>query len=385
MNWRNNLQKRWGQPIKFGFQCNALSQDIFRVTKEKISPQTLRRVCGFIQSKSNMSEYTRIVLEKYIASKNHSASDKLNPVEIEFIIPFVQDFFQIPLSSFEDFNYQNACAKIAQRLFEKPALMEALGPFLAKSPIAQIYFFERLPFLDGLAQTYSDLLSIYAQEKTDAASQFFAQALKCYGKKLSNQKYNSLDWKSLILDERKTKKWHPFLRARLMVLKIWEAIEKQDESEIKQLIQNSIEEQQLIFNTSKSKGYFPYYEWIMAEGLHIAERYEDSQYYAQLYLQLKKTSSPFPIEPGYHEAMRVIQYRNAQLLGDEKLFVRLGKEIEIKEVIFLGQRYFRIIFNLAQLKTPYLHTKRKKQIQQQLEDDIAVTGYKYFRKFLAEI
>lgn len=385
MNWIHLLQKRWGQPLEFGFQCNALSQDVFRVTNEKISPQTLRRICGFVRTNSNMSEFTRMVLEKYIGDGIKANFKNLNEIELDFIIPFIKDFFQIPLSSFEDFNYQNACAKIALRIFEKPELLEILGPFLAKNPTAQIYFFERMPFLDGLAGNYTNWLSVYAQEKKDAPAQLYAAALRYYGKKLSNEQWQSKNWKDVIPEETTLKIWHPFLRARASALRIWEAAENADSTSLQSLIKDCKEEQKIIFNSNKNERYFPFFEWILAEALHLIEHFEDSEYFAKLYFQNLDVSDLFPIEPGYHEAIRVIQYRNAAMLGNTKLFYRLSKEIEIKDVIFLGQRYFRIIYNLAQLKTPYLHTKRKKQIQKQLNDDIAVTGYKYFRKFLAEI
>jgi hypothetical protein len=97
-----------------------------------------------------------------------------------------------------------------------------------------------------------------------------------------------------------------------------------------------------------------------------------------LYFQYLKPSDLFPIEPGYHEAIRVFQYRNAVMLNDDKSIQKLKKEIQIENVIFLGKRYFRILYNLTQLNGPYLHSKRKKQIQQQLREDIAATGYTFF-------
>lgn len=381
MNWKIKLEKRWGQSLQFGFQCNDLSQDIFRVTKAYISPQTLRRICGFVKTNSSISESSKQIITQYLGKDNLNNHLLLTEADTQFIIPFIQDFFQIPLSSFEDFNYQNACAKIAQRLFEKPALLEHLGPFLAKNPTAQLYFFERLPFLDGLASPYMHYLEMYAQEKQELPSSFFAQALNAYGKKLSMKDWLPLPLNQFLKEGKKNQHWHPFLKGRIKVLRIWDAIQRESWDDLNHCLSQAVLEQQQIFQSTKNKGYFPYYEWILAEGLHLAERYADSQYFANLYIQLKKTNTPFPIEPGYHEAIKVIQFRNAQILGDQRLFTKLKKEIEIKNVIFLGQRYFRIIYNLALLQASYLHTKRKKQIQDQLDEDIAQTGYVYFNQF----
>ncbi len=382
MNWKEKLEKRWGQPLKFGFQCEILSADIFRVTRQNISAQTLRRACGFIQSGSKMSESSKIIINQYIVSKTEIKTEDLHESEINFLVPFIKDFFQIPLSSFEDFNYQNACAKIAQRLFEKPALLDALGPFLAKNPIAQIYFFERLPYLDGLANHYIDWLTIYAQEKKDDSANFYALALQCSGLKLSGQNWQKLKWIKTLPPEKKLKAWHPFLRARAAILGIWEAHEN-NEAELLQIrIQHCIEEQSEIYLTSKNQRYFPFYEWIMVEGLHLIEHYQESEYFAKLYFQYLKPSDLFPIEPGYHEAIRVFQYRNAMMLNHDKSIQKLKKEIQIENVIFLGKRYFRIIYNLTQLKGSYVHAKRKRQLLEQLEEDIDITGYNYFKQFI---
>jgi hypothetical protein len=375
------LEKRWGQSLQFGFQCEPLSEDIYRITKERVSAQTLRRACGFVQSTSNISGSTKIILDRYLATKTDLQIGQLSDLEVQFLIPFIQDFFQIPMSSFEDFNYQNACAKIAQRLFEKPALLESLGPFLAKNPIAQIYFFERLPFLDGLAGHYADWLTVYAQEKTDEQAQFYSIALICLGKKLSQQNWQKLDWKKTLPSEKKLKTWHPFLRARAAILGIWEAHENNEAEPLQTRIQRCIEEQSEIYLTSKNQRYFPFYEWIMVEGLHLIEHFKESEYFAKLYFQYLKPSDLFPIEPGYHEAIRVFQYRNAVMLNDDKGIQKLKKEIQIENVIFLGKRYFRILYNLTQLNGLYLHSKRKKQIQQQLREDIAATGYTFFEGY----
>jgi hypothetical protein len=383
MNWKEKLEKRWGQPLKFGFQCEILSADIFRVTRQNISAQTLRRACGFIHSSTKMSEGTKIILQHYIGSKSEIQSENLHELEIDFLVPFIKDFFQIPLSSFEDFNYQNACAKIAQRLFEKPALLDALGPFLAKNPISQIYFFERLPFIDGLAGHYADWLTIYAQEKKDEQAQFYSIALICLGKKLSQQNWQKVEWKKTIPSEKKLKTWHPFLRARAAMLGIWEAYENKDQKLLQDRIFLCIEEQKEIYSSTKNQRYFPFFEWIMVEGLHLIEHFKESEYFAKLYFQYLKPSDLFPIEPGYHEAIRVFQYRNAVMLNDDKSIQKLKKEIQIENVIFLGKRYFRILYNLTQLNGPYLHSKRKKQIQLQLREDITATGYSFFENIIS--
>jgi hypothetical protein len=377
-NWRINLEKRWGQPLKFGFQCESLSDDIFRVTKIKISPQTLRRLCGFVRYQGKPSNNTILSLNQYIASSKQTEQTNINDFERDFLIPFIQDFFQIPLSSSEDFNYQNACAKIAKRLFEKTELLHEIGYYLAKNDTAQIYFFERFPYFDGLAlPAYFDLLNVYAQEKKDAQSQFYAVALQCWGRKLSGQKWSDLLWKKCIQTEAHRKTWHPFLKARAIVLLIWEAEENNQKEEIQLLINWAKEEHLLLFSKAIKQNYFPYFEYLLAEGLLIAKEYEASQYFVSLYLQYFQLGKNTPIEPGYHEAIRVMQYFNAHQLEQFELRNELANSIVIEKVIFTGLRYFRILYNMIQLQKPFLHRKRRFQITEQLIKDKTFTGFNF--------
>ncbi len=377
-NWKAKLEKRWGQPLQFGFQCEALSEDIFRVLKVKISPQTLRRICGFVQYDGKASNNTILSLSQYISSSKPAASNATNDLERNFIIPFIQDFFQIPHASYEDFNYQNACAKIAIRLFDKPQLLQEIGYFLAKNDAAQIYFFERHPYFDGLAHPlYYDLLNVYAQEKKDAQSQFFAVALQCWGRKLSQQKWKDLPWKNRMQTEAHRKAWHPFLKARAIVLQIWEAQENKQKEEIQSLINWAKEEHLMLFSKANKQDYFPYFEYILAEGLLIAKEYEASQYFVSLYLKYYQLGKNAPIEPGYHEAIRVMQYFNAHQLEQFDLRDELANSIVIEKVIFTGQRYFRILYNTIQLQRSFLHKKRRQQITEQLEEDKKFTGYNF--------
>jgi hypothetical protein len=168
------------------------------------------------------------------------------------------------------------------------------------------------------------------------------------------------------------------------MLEIWEAYENNEIDQLQSKIQYCIKEQKEIYQSSKNNRYFPFYEWIMVEGFHLIEQYKESEYFAKLYFQNLQSVDAFPIEPGYHEAVRVFQYRNLQMLNEEKNSDVLKKEIQIEDVVFIGKRYFRIIYNLANLQGAYLHTKRKKQIQQQLREDVAATGYSFFDQFISK-
>jgi hypothetical protein len=378
------LEMRWGQPINFGYQCIELSDDILRVTKKRISPQTLRRVCGFIQYKSNIGNNSRLILEDYIGEdviiKNENNQEK----ELDFLLPFIKDFYKTPISTKEDFNYQNVCALIANTLFERPKLLKKLGPFLTQNKNSQIYFFERHPYLDGLAGDYTHVLKMYAQEKTEAEAQFYSLALQCLGKKLSNKTWQNQYLNKSIPSESIRKDWHPFLRARAMTLLIWTAHEKGNQSNLLKLIARCKQEQEEIFASTPKMEYFPFYEWIMAEGMLLIEEFELSEYFLELYFQYYKNNKNAPIEPGYHEAAKVFQLFIFWQLNRNKKREQLANKIDPNNFIYLGKRYFMILHNLILINSRDIRTKRKNQILIQLKSDIEFTKYTYFEKYLPQ-
>lgn len=376
------LEIRWGQPINFGYQCIELSDEILRVTKKRISPQTLRRVCGFIQYKSNIGNNSRLILEDYIGEDVIIKNENLQEIELDFFIPFIKDFYKIPISIKEDFNYQNVCSVIAKTLFQQPKLLKKLAPFLAKNENSQVYFFERHPYLDGLASEYTHVLKMYAQEKTDAQAQFYALALQCLGKKLSDSNWLLLPIKKALQSESIRKYWHPFLRARAMTILIWTAHENGNQSELLKLIARSKQEQKEIFASTPKMEYFPFYEWIMAEGMLLIEEFELSEHFLKLYFQYYRNNKQAPIEPGYHEGAKVFQLFNSWQLNQTKKREHLANKIDPNNFIYHGKRYFKILYNLTQINSLDIRTKRKNQILIQLKSDIEYTKYTYFEKYL---
>ena len=67
-------------------------------------------------------------------------------------INFIKLFFSInPKNSETDENYHNASKNIAKLLYTNNELLNSTSTFLSKNKAAQIFFFERFPFIDTIS------------------------------------------------------------------------------------------------------------------------------------------------------------------------------------------------------------------------------------------
>lgn len=79
---KEEVVKKFGKKITYQKDCNTLATSIFNDTKQYISPATLRRVFGFLQTNSNPSRVTLDILSQFVGygnwenfNKNHRTAD----------------------------------------------------------------------------------------------------------------------------------------------------------------------------------------------------------------------------------------------------------------------------------------------------------------------
>jgi hypothetical protein len=198
---KNTLENTWGQKIVYSKDCNDLADDIYQKIRVKISSQTLRRAFEFIKDGVTISKTTLHYLANYCGYNNFDELLAKNTGQIALIddkdLKYIKLFYSItPIQSQEDDNYHNASKNISQILYKKPELLNYISTYLSQSKAAQIYFFERFPFIDKLATTYQLHIKKYLKEKVNAEAQLFdliINHLHPYWK-ATGQIDQSLDW-----------------------------------------------------------------------------------------------------------------------------------------------------------------------------------------------
>ena len=239
-----SIQKTFGSRILYSKDCLLLSDDIYDNIQVRISAQTLRRLMNFIHDGVKISNTSLNYLSTYCGYDNYNDFIEFyngNNVLVDSKdIKYIKLFFSInPKNSETDENYHNVSKNIAKLLLRDNDLLSSTSTFLAKNKSAQIFFYERFPFIDGLSSGYSIHLSKYLKEKNNYESQLFGMSLLYFGYAMSNNSKRS-DVLKLINAIPEEQIYHPFPLARKFASNILEHYLNQNEFELEKWINLSI-------------------------------------------------------------------------------------------------------------------------------------------------
>lgn len=376
------LQHSFGKPVTHSFECEQLSREIEKGTGETVSPNTLRRLFGFIDTEFSPSIRTLNVLAAYAGFVNWhqfvQRTDKeiYEPMTLDHEANLYLDFYQIETKAEADMNFHNAARNIAFRILFNPALLHKLAPFLAKHPVAQIFFFERFPFIDAVSTDYKRSIQLYLQKKTDEA-QVFGHSLLFLGAFLSGdqkeQKFHLEKLNQYALNDQ----LHPFIIARYIGSNILYAVQLQQP--FQQWIQEAIKWNNY-FSLRASRGiwYYPFYQHLMSDYLNLAGLFEYSH---QIVRTIKQYPKPYEIERGYEEGLEAVYEVAIHKTSPE----RFKKWMETTKVFNTMNPLFRKYLELQALAAyyPMLRRGRKKEkTEERIRSLIAQTGFRFFLQAL---
>ncbi len=381
---RDEIQTRFGRNIVFASDCNELSHHIYKSIRVQISAQTLRRLFGFIEDGTESSDSTISYLLRYCGintmnellkhTENHS-----NTKPDEDKIRFIKEFYSIELSAGVDFNYQKACGNIAKQLFKAPNLLNSLASFLSSNQVAQIFFFERHPYIDGLCNGYSPLLKLYAQEKKTSEAQLFAACLLHLGSILAENKTEASKYILQINQFSADNSIHPFVQARKIMANLTHAWLLGNEEEIAIWTEIAFTEERKQKRGNFKEAYFPFFQFILADAFNFIGKYDEALEMVQIaehyYIRLPDS----PIESGYYECLSLIKAIALFNTGRKNEGKSLLNEVNNEEIIFSSKKYFTLqLLNLElQLTKPQSAAKRQK-IVSHIDTLVKETGFTVF-------
>jgi len=73
--FRNKIELRFGQTIRYPKDCESLAKHITQVTKDPISSSTIKRLFGLIKNTNKLSPETMKVIGKYLESTEWQEPD----------------------------------------------------------------------------------------------------------------------------------------------------------------------------------------------------------------------------------------------------------------------------------------------------------------------
>lgn len=379
---KEKIQERYGKQINIYQECDQLSDHIYKCINEYISPQTIRRFFDFIKDGTKPSKYTISLFLKYCGFANLddlSANCHDQQLKLDENISLIKQFYSIDLCGNEDFNYQNACGNIAKMILSEPKLLYALEGFLCKNPTAQIFFFERHPYVDGLGSDYIRILKNYSIEKKTNEAQLFSlclQHLSCF---LTNnwvvadqiiEQINNIEFNYKI---------HPFVQARRLMSNLTNAYMRSDKLLIDKWTVIAYKEELKQLRHPQKEAYFPFFQFILADTFNQIERHKDALELINIAEKEYRKQSNSPIEEGYYQSLDLIKaialFNTGHLTESKEIL----KNLSINSYIFSCQKYFYIQQLHLKLKMISSESVNKKvKIKEEINELVRITGFTRF-------
>lgn len=379
------IENRYGKPITFSSECIDVSKHIFNTTGLTLSAQTLRRMLGFIDSKVMPSKNSLEIIALYCGFNSFKDLKQSQKKQINISkndnITIIKSFYSIDLHAAYDFNYQTACGNIAELILNDLPLLNQISSFLSKNKIAQIFFFERFPYIDGLCNGYETSLKKYYQEKKTTEAQLFSLCLLHLGAVLSLNKQKAKKYLHAINTIPVTKDVHSFVIARKLMANLLNAYNDKNDLLLESLIYDAFTTEENIQKTKKD--YFPFFAFVMTDAFHLIERPLEAEKMLRICNAYQAPNNSkvneMPIDLGYIKGIELMNGLSAYHLGDYKKAKRILNSIEVQTIPFIFRNYFLIQMKRIEYKLCVkASSKKKTSILNELNALIEKTGFVFF-------
>lgn len=379
------IENRYGKPITFSSECIDVSKHIFNTTGLTLSAQTLRRMLGFIDSKVMPSKNSLEIIALYCGFNSFKDLKQSQKKQINISkndnITIIKSFYSIDLHAAYDFNYQTACGNIAELILNDLPLLNQISSFLSKNKIAQIFFFERFPYIDGLCNGYETSLKKYYQEKKTTEAQLFSLCLLHLGAVLSLNKQKAKKYLHAINTIPVTKDVHSFVIARKLMANLLNAYNDKNDLLLESLIYDAFTTEENIQKTKKD--YFPFFAFVMTDAFHLIERPLEAEKMLRIcnayQAPTNSNVNEMPIDLGYIKGIELMNGLSAYHLGDHKKAKRILNSIEVQNIPFIFRNYFLIQMKRIEYKLCVkASSKKKTSILNEVKALIEKTGFVFF-------
>jgi hypothetical protein len=385
---RQNVVSTFGKQISRSFECEVLSLRISASTGEYISPQSLRRFFGFLDTDFNPSINSLNILSRYCGYfdlddfASRTRRQAYEPLTTHEEMTLYLEFYHLQLQDEQDINFHNACRIISTRILKNPALLDGLSKPLAQNPVSQIYFYERFPFIDGLCCGYERSIKLYLQHKKSEEAQVFGLCLLTLGAFLS-QDYKLLDIAFTKLSRYSLQEnWHPFLIGRFIGshLLFHHAMD-QEEAKLAWLEQANHYGSHFASMSRIRYWKFPYFQFMVCDYLNLVREYQLSY---KLLLPFRSVKlNEVTVEEGYWEALLIIMHVCSSGLSRMERSHKVPQESDLNKLGIAFKNYFTIQYIFACLQLPPRKSaKKKKEMLQRADLLVRQTGFIHFRELI---
>ena len=327
------VEQIYGMPIKYGNQCKNLSSFIFDQTGEYLSYQTLRRFFNFIDNNKQPSNRTLDILAR-LCGYNHY-DDFTSNYKAKKEINVIESIYNIPIRRELDLNYHLVCRNIAESLYKDLNLLNRNSLFLAKSKVAQEFFFERFPFIDHLHNPiYRRALNSYLKNKNSIDAKVFVESMLFLADYLKTGKIRRA---SITYKLENIESLHPFLQARIVgTFLIMSTHSKSGYVDLAFKLANQNKE------VSSASMLFPFFNYMMADYLIICGFYKEAVNIIEMANTNKDSTPTNWLETGYYETLDLLYAIALEGCQKNEKAMRVFKKINTDRFHFIFRNYFLI-------------------------------------------
>lgn len=351
--------------IKFGFQCQEISNDIQLVIGKRISTQTVRRICGLLPYEGKLRGFTYGAIVEYIAKKKNqtnSLSSHSNEHAQE-ILSLLQMLSEIILYCPETIS-QKIHLNFLKSLYKNINLIETslLNVFQNKDFMHLWWNF--LPPMDGLVNYAQTWLVPLINMTGYAERQLFFESFQIQRRLLSNENLEiRLDqFSKALISNAKDSAMH---KSRMCLIIIWK-LHEESQSDLDRYLKEQV------LNWRKSESEFcSLQQWQIAEGLALIKQYSWAKNIIEL-PTCKNTNFSILSE------QMVAYWRLILTLIEKKSALKNQHTIsDFQSQIFFAPNFYELIFNQVILKSKYLRDFHEERYSLRNQELLASTGYSY--------
>lgn len=378
---KQRIEHTWGRRINISADCERLHRHMVQVTGQSISPNTLRRIFGFLETKGGPSMHSKGILARYcgydswelLVDTGRNGKFPVEPIIQDAL--FYLDFFGIEVKHEGDINYHNACRKIAKRILESEPLFNKLAEPLAMHKTAQVFFYERFPWPDGLAAPYYQRgIRLYLQYKRTREAQLFGNSLLFLSALLCNEQASATAAINRIAGIVCPPGMHHFITARrLGSLILYKKLYSGEDysAELEQVHRLATQT-----GVPEKVGFwrFPYFHFMIADYLNLAGLFADSHQVVASFVPTY--GNEYVIEQGYLEAWEVVRHMALHERDPEKYRRWFEQFNQWDQLDFLFHKFYRL-----QALAIYCRLNGARQVKKKLQekqDLVQNTGFVFF-------
>ncbi|HTE28583.1 hypothetical protein [Flavitalea sp.] len=349
---KEEVERIFGRKILTASDCQYLSNDIYKQTKQKLSLNTLRRFFHLMKSKYQPSSFTLNLLSKYCGFsslddlvnhkeqvyKNHVNSD---PDLLNFLILLFRDF---NTRGIDDTTYINLIHEIINNLEKWPHVIDEFQSQIAKTANGQFFYYEQSVNIDNLNGYYGDGLRYYLHERKDAPAQIFGHSLLCFRSWLSNQKDEVYNHCQELIQYSINETIHPSICGRYFASHLYQAEIYDYDFEP---ILSAAREYYLDTKYSKDIRYgFPYFEFILSETLILTQQYDEALFYIIEAIKKRNNYVPPYVDLKLFESIYLFHAIALKNTGRAEKAKEMFEMISVNNFYFLSKKFNMLLYLL---------------------------------------